>query len=293
MRHWCARGVAGTVFTRGGPTSEQKEQCLQRQLETVGLFNSSSGRVQYPLCKAWTQRLFLQRGNLAKWCAEWCAAAGFLRTKTVQTSPWQSENLLLPSLFHLVQLTAVSLAEQKFPALEMFAGDVIEMRQCISTSSFFAPFLEPTPANSVFQTKQKKTPIKIARSDISYEMPELILLVYPYFVCIVLMHYNAIIYIIANCFWEMKWFCSAGCGPWPCLLWKVYCGQGRGIWDGGSGVAHSLHSCLVEHFRLKSLTLQAHYSFQQILCVMQNMFQHSLRFIYCFCCQKKEKNWSK
>lgn len=62
--------------------------------------------------------------------------------------------------------------------------------------------------------------ITIARSDISYEMPELILLLQSYYVSIVLMHYNAIIYIIANCFWERSGFAALAVGPSP-----VCCGR--------------------------------------------------------------------
>lgn len=113
------------------------------------------------------------------------------------------------------------------------------LHECIPCLVLGACTSQPLVSNQT-----KKPYIKIARSDISYEMPGLILPVQPYDVSIVLMHYNAVIYIITNGFWEMKWFCSVGRGPQPCLLWKVYCGHGRGIQDGGSGVAHSLHSCV-------------------------------------------------
>lgn len=47
----------------------------------------------------------------------------------------------------------------------------------------------------------------------SCEMPELILPLQPYYVTDMLMHYNAVIYIIANCFWERSGFAVLAVGP--------------------------------------------------------------------------------
>lgn len=61
---------------------------------------------------------------------------------------------------------------------------------------------------------QTKNPyIKITRSGISYEMPELILPLQSYYVLIVLIHYNAMIYIITDCLRECSGFAALAVGP--------------------------------------------------------------------------------
>lgn len=128
--------------------------------------------------------------------------------------------------------------------------------------------------------------IKIARSDISYEMPELILPLQPYYVSMVLMHYNAIIYIIANCFCELSGFPALAVGP------SLVC-CGRCIMD------------KAEEFTMVVLELQSSFLCFLTLEIQELDFASSLLFstvftcnvkhistqseLYCFCCWKEGK----